>query len=301
MSAWETVFDTQMEIWQWWQSPQGISYANGFVGDMNRKGKGYESMADEFADIEIRRLYRAEPIYVAPEMQDLLDAALPGFEPEELLPSDLVTNHGFVVFPRPFHVLDVSDKKIAWRAMCWSVTDFTWKEGEQSRTEPGIFVTMYSHMDDPDDIGYHPLVYDYAKTKWSLVHMAPWSFGMEIPDDFKAKQSLRQIQCFFRLTMQHITTHEPQPTSRATRRRAKRARMPEKNVTVIRLRRPKTQREGEPVPANYSHRFLVRGFWRNQWFPSLKTHRQIYIHDYIKGPADKPLRISERRAFELVQ
>ena len=299
MSAWETVYDAQMELWQWWHSPQGKAYGDGFIADMNQKGKGYEALSGLLAEFEIRRLWKADPIYVAPEMQDLLDVAVQGFEPEALLPSDLLTNHGFVVFPKAFYVTDVNNLQIAWRAMAWDTYDFVW--GDEGNSRPGIFITMYSHMDDPDDVGYHPLVHTYARTKWSLVHCAPWSFGMEIPEDAKAKMSLRQIQCFFRLTMQHITTHQQYRATRGTRRRAQRYKMPEKNVTVIRLRRPKAHREGEPTPANYSHRFLVRGHWRNQWFPSLDTHRQIYIHDFIKGPEDKPLRISNIRAFELTR
>jgi hypothetical protein len=69
---------------------------------------------------------------------------------------------------------------------------------------------------------------------------------------------------------------------------------------VIRLRRPKAKPEGERT-VDWSHRWLVRGFWRNQWFPSLGIHRQLWISDYIKGPEDKPLRIKPTRAFELVR
>lgn len=301
MSAWETVFDSQMDLWRWWNTPQGRKYADGFIESCNQQQKGYEALSGIFADVEIHRLWQADPIYVAPEMMDLLDAAVTGFEPEPLLPSDLVTTSGFAVFPRPFFALDRNDKVISWRAMLWSSYMFEWRDGEGGKqAEPGILISLYSHMDDPDEIGYPKEAYEYGD-KFSLLHIAPWAFEAEIPDNAKAKQSLRQVQCFFRLTMQHIATHNAHAPSRGVRRRAKRYKMPEKNVTVIRLRRPKTMREGEPSPANYSHRFLVRGFWRNQWFPSLKAHRQIYIHDYIKGPEDKPLRISERRAFELTQ
>jgi len=165
----------------------------------------------------------------------------------------------------------------------------------------GIFLSMYSHMDDPDDIGYPEFARDLSPTKYSLSHIAPWSFNTEIPDDARAKIPLRQLQCFFRLTMQHITTHDKYPTPRATVRRAKRLKFQDRQVTVIRLRRPKTKPQSEGEPINYSHRFIVRGHWRNQWFPSLDTHRQIYIHEFIKGPEDKPLRISDRRAFEWVK
>ena len=52
------------------------------------------------------------------------------------------------------------------------------------------------------------------------------------------------------------------------------------------------RREGEPV--NWTHRWLVDGFWRSQWFPSLGRHRQIWISPYVKGPEDLPLVIKKR-------
>jgi hypothetical protein len=299
MSAWETVFDHQMILWNFFQSAEGAVFANGFKRAMQSTGSwGLELPGQgsdfDFAHYEVERLYRAEPIYVAPEMQDVIEIASQTFEPEPLLPSDLLTPSGFVVFPRPFYVTDRSDKEVAWRALLWHTLTLQFVE----ETTQGILISMYSHSDDPDDIPEPP---SYYTPKLALFHLAPWTFGTEIPDEPKIKQPLRQIQSFFRLTMQHITTHGAHVPSRATRRRAQRMKMPEKNVTVIRLRRPKSKPHGESEPIAHDHRWLVRGHWRNQWFPSLKAHRQIYIHDYIKGPEDKPLRISERRAFELVQ
>lgn len=40
----------------------------------------------------------------------------------------------------------------------------------------------------------------------------------------------------------------------------------------------------------YSHRFIVRGFWRNQAHgPGHSLRRRQWIPPYVKGPADKPL------------
>ncbi|PJE03593.1 MAG: hypothetical protein CK429_32845 [Mycobacterium sp.] len=39
----------------------------------------------------------------------------------------------------------------------------------------------------------------------------------------------------------------------------------------------------------YSHRWVVRGHWRRQWYPSLNRHVPIWITDYIAGPADLPI------------
>ncbi|MGJ6127394.1 hypothetical protein QN239_32970 [Mycolicibacterium sp. Y3] len=40
---------------------------------------------------------------------------------------------------------------------------------------------------------------------------------------------------------------------------------------------------------SYSHRWVVRGHWRRQWYPSLNRHVPIWITDYIAGPADLPI------------
>lgn len=39
----------------------------------------------------------------------------------------------------------------------------------------------------------------------------------------------------------------------------------------------------------WRHRWVVRGHWRNHWYPSLKDHRPVWISPYLKGPADAPL------------
>lgn len=72
-------------------------------------------------------------------------------------------------------------------------------------------------------------------------------------------------------------------------------------MTVVRLRRPRSAPSDEERDVNWAHRWIVSGHWRNQWFPSLKTHRQVWIGSYVKGPEDKPLLLRRGRAFELVR
>lgn len=40
---------------------------------------------------------------------------------------------------------------------------------------------------------------------------------------------------------------------------------------------------------DWSHRWLVSGHWRNQWYPSEGVHRPIWIDAFVKGPSDAPL------------
>jgi hypothetical protein len=38
----------------------------------------------------------------------------------------------------------------------------------------------------------------------------------------------------------------------------------------------------------WSHRWMVRGHWRRQFFPSRHANAPVWIHPHIKGPDDKP-------------
>lgn len=42
------------------------------------------------------------------------------------------------------------------------------------------------------------------------------------------------------------------------------------------------------------HRWVVRGHWRRQWYPSDQAHRVIWIEEHESGATDHPLLIAER-------
>jgi hypothetical protein len=45
----------------------------------------------------------------------------------------------------------------------------------------------------------------------------------------------------------------------------------------------------------YTHQWIVRGFWRNQPYgPERALRRRVWIDSYVKGPADKPLVIEPK-------
>jgi hypothetical protein len=85
---------------------------------------------------------------------------------------------------------------------------------------------------------------------------------------------------------------------RAERRRAERAGLEERDVHVVKLRASLTaERDSEPGAEGtreWRHRWVVRGHWRNQWYPSKDDHRPKWIAPYLKGPTDAPLLGGER-------
>lgn len=67
-------------------------------------------------------------------------------------------------------------------------------------------------------------------------------------------------------------------------------------LLLLRLRRAATV-QGAPsddaAAREFTCRWMVRGHWRQQWYPSRGVHRPIWINPHIKGPDDKPLRTGE--------
>ncbi len=46
---------------------------------------------------------------------------------------------------------------------------------------------------------------------------------------------------------------------------------------------------GEDAGRGYRHRWIVRGHWRQHWYPSRGAHRPIWIDSHVKGPDGAPL------------
>jgi len=66
------------------------------------------------------------------------------------------------------------------------------------------------------------------------------------------------------------------------------------DINVVQLRQVDYARHGQTSVVDWSHRWIVNGHWRQQWYPTQQEHRVIWIPPHIKGPADKPLVVNDR-------
>ncbi len=99
------------------------------------------------------------------------------------------------------------------------------------------------------------------------------------------------LVAFSRLIQQERTAEITQESvrSRAVDKRG-RKRTHVDQITYVDIHR--TARSGNTdseSSRNYSHRWVVRGHWRRQWYPSQERHIPIWITDHIAGPDDKPV------------
>jgi len=232
------------------------------------------------------------------------------------------------------HGMRMSYRAIAWRTVNY---DFGWEpEGPQDypHPKPGLLVHLYHDpIRDPDEIdqktgesGKSAIRVIGAQSGGLVItHITPWVFGESYPDAENETNRLavaadqhgdyhyqeheavglgalaRHVQVIWRLMSQTITVRSQARPPRAARKRYARAGFPDKHVVVVTLRRAHEgsyQERGDGEPVEWSHRWVVSGHWRNQWFPSLSAHRQVWISPYIKGPEDAPLVIRPLRAFK---
>ena len=325
---WEAVMDVQLDLWKHWQSDVGRTFARGFAQSLRDKGDDAHGGMD-LADIEAKKIYQADPISVTEDVLTLVEAAYPTFEIEPLRGSDLLTTHGFVLLPRPYVMRDVSKKRIAIRALAWMPAHQEAVPEQEAEERFGINISMYTYLYDEDDDFNGDILrewQDYRErggqsrpSNFDLVHITTWWFGQSwdkmagdlvLPEDEQRaeagmegfKSTFQFFQAFLRIAQQTITRSDVRRAPRGQRKRAKREEFEDDPfVTIITLRRHESTGEGSGEPANYSHRFIVRGHWRNQWYPSLGEHRQKWIGGYVKGPEDAELIVKPTRAFEVVR
>lgn len=282
--------------------------------------------------------FNADPVYVDPDMMTLWEAAIPGFQPEPLHPQDLITPNGFIWLPRPLEWLDIHGKKASFRAIMWASTEvtITAKDIPAHRPMPGLMLTLLHLAGDPDGSGSppdSPFGHDRRlRGKLMIAHTMPWIFGADYggrvvrvalrdgddpttlvrneageaefgfpqtEDSAAGLSVLKPAQCLLRLIQQTIAVRDDRNVGGQFRGRAQRANFPEKQVVVVTLRRPRApDTDHEERDVAWTHRWLVSGHWRNQWYATIGMHRQIWISPFVKGPEDMPLEVRKVRAFQ---
>jgi hypothetical protein len=251
-------------------------------------------------------LMLSTPIFVAAEMCELVNHAREGFEPEPMLKEDFIVPWGFVYFEEPLYVLDRNQKPVSMGAFSWGPVGHSLDDEGYGE---GVVITFFSSAWAVKD-GFHEFhlkaMADFGAPELQIVHIAPVLFGidpeLESTDEngnpTGAKEWWQTIQTCLRLMQQHISERKAERPPRAARRRAESAGKKETDVMVIRLRRAHVEHAtGETKEIPWSHQWIVNGHWRNHYYPKLKTHRQIWIHPYVKGPEDRPL-VYKRRAYQ---
>lgn len=314
MHRWEDALFEQQRQLEFLKSEGGKRYMAGFEQSMRDR-----SESNSFDTLPLGIIYQttyqtcmqADPIYVSSDVLDMIDYARESFEPEPVLPTDPFTACGFALFPRTLSLIDIQGKKTPIRAIGWLPLRARAEDGME---KGGLWLTYWSHKDDDANAevnDYHTTPLDWSSlgpyASLTVVHAYFLTFNDRMWEDATETvymdAGVRQwtlVQTMWRIGSQVI--RRPQRAPRQARRDAKRHGIDREDITIVTLRRADEfiYGEGDGEPRDWKYRWIVRGHWRNQWYPSLQSHRQVWINSYVKGPDGKPLKMTQR-VFEFVR
>lgn len=128
-------------------------------------------------------------------------------------------------------------------------------------------------------------------------------FDHSLPGVGLVQDCLRLFVATQLVAQQRIGTVDRTRPPRSTRKRAERwdEEGPDRYISLIQLRKKKAVNNEEPKNVDWTHRWIVGGHWRRQWYPSTKTHEWVYIYEHVKGPEHLPLVVRERRVFNFAR
>ncbi|MFF0588429.1 hypothetical protein ACFYWD_20930 [Streptomyces sp. NPDC003781] len=237
--------------------------------------------------LEADRLDSAELYYVSSDMGSLARAAarsVPGFA---LQAEDVPSRCGLMLFETPPHVVPFPGAPCGVKAVCW---------GPMPPNGNGIYGTVYLAR---DEAAPHIAKRTKSRRPWTEPRLIygfgaefAWEFGENdgaSPDSDGFLEGLAPALRATWLLMQQTLarTDETEPT-RASAKRLRRVGREPSPVRVIELRRPAHSGSGDGS-REFHHQWIVRGHWRQQWYPARQVHRPVWIAPHIKGPEGAPM------------
>lgn len=226
--------------------------------------------------------------YVAPDMTELAAAAGSTLPVAQLGAQIMPSATGFIMFDGELGTLLDDDGT-------YSVAGAVWRHDNEEHVDVYPLIEMSGAL--------------MTTPQWLL-----WPIGSDNPagyanedgnldaGTYEGEPIIRTVLAAWLLMQQSIAWTESTQPDRPTSRRLKRAGLPVSPVTIVRLRklvRADEENEGGELVA-WSHRWLVNGHWRQQWYPSAQEHRPVWISPYVKGPDNKPF-LSKTRVMAWVR
>lgn len=263
--------------------------------------------AQYLAHAEAQRVMNGELFWVNADMTELASVAaksMPGFT---LSPQDMPSPWGLMVFERPIRLIKTTGGDVTpIVAAAWGPwAPLNWESG-------GVWVSWYSDVGAAIDRSLSgqfanqagemaPTVAAMLRAECSaLIYdcetVAPFTettvasvdalSGEAAGSDSLGVDLMKAVWLLMQQPLAQSTNVAP---DRAARKRLRRKQEEPAIVRVIELRRPPhSDGDGSGV-REYHHAWVVRGHWRQQWYPAREVHRPVWIAPHIKGPEGAPL------------
>ena len=279
----------QLDAIDVWNSDTGDRIA----AEVKRVRLEMEGMSPSLADIKkmsVHLLERAEPYFLDGVIQEWIMDSLDSF-PSDICMGDVLppSRMGWMLFKRPISAFRDKDPVLYgttelhnWTALAWSTVDRM--VGQEGNREFPVVALDYYHR---TDTGY--LVLGSSQT-WPFHERLHW-WKEATPQPDRTMQHTFVISLFAFMN-QPFSTVESHRLPRSSRRRLQRETgIEDPMINVISLRRAQhTNGQSKGGTREWSSRWLVKGHWRSQYYPSKQKNSPLWIMPYVKGPQDKPLK-----------
>lgn len=300
----DAILDRQVELVSWMKTTQASDFFTRYAESMMST---YGVGSDELVYPAVTNtVFAGEPYYVTGDVKDLLIAASQKLPFDAVLKDFVVPSPaGFIQLERPYLIKDINGNEFEVWALGWCRAMFN--HAEPGTAPTGIVFTAWTHP--YKELGFH--------TPYDLFWVTPWSSStiisvegvMEQYPERTAEEILEAqgetlglikfLATFFAFVNQKVPaiTNTREHSSRPARRRLERSRLViEPSVQVIELRRRESHSSDEKgmSAVQWSHRWIVDGHWRRQYYPSTDSHEMLWISEYVKGPEDLPLVVRDK-------
>jgi hypothetical protein len=332
LSPMARAFQAQMDMLRWNQRDKyARMYADAIVSAFAFPDSDFtrREMTEIGANLHVDIL-AGDTYVVTKEIGQVLQDAAKQVTDFTIVRHDLPSKAGFVWLDEPIVVKDTRGNQLVVQAFGWEITtenyshkmvkalmeshDLPSELGERilsSPMEPVVGTLSWTKPDDPRDHMHE----DWKATSHKiqaphgLISIMSGIFQAEnrtytkdeIVEQFQQKPEDGDLlfSQFFYTFLHFINqpyvvvdtqTHMPRPMVRRAQRLDFTPR-----VSIVHLRRS-VHHGSEPSDEHHewSHRWIVRGHWRKQWYPSLQIHQPVWIHEHIKGPDGAPLIVKEK-------
>jgi hypothetical protein len=265
-------------------------------------------------------------------LQDVFEQTLDGAEHVE--PEELPSASGFIWFDVPLELIERTGGMISIRAMSWGPQAVYYKAPDfaedgpaklQEASKEGVRVVFWAMAGDPTD---HPGILERQVPEIGMLqinHCMSFSFGMRFPKRVPGKigdSALHYAHLAWILLGAEIASHQRARVKGSAQQRLRKS-LKHDDVSVIILRRARPNPDEPKTPEHklidWKWRWFVQSFWRHIERYEMKHHtavsdgdengphcvvcgsRVTLVREFIKGPKDKPLKVSGRQVYRLAR
>lgn len=245
-----------------------------------------EEAACELARLEAARL-AGDLYYVSAPMAELAMRAAPTLPAFTLAPQDVPSESGLMCFESPVCKVEVGGAPTYITGASWGL--FT----PSSARHSGIWVSWYADRGLTIGAGYGfmpRLIYDNdTQIPFSEQPVPAFDASTGRRIDGVGDYPVDVLKSAWLLMQQPLAKSEEVTADRASRKRIQRMQQEAASVRVIQLRRAPSPGGAGESDREYHHQWIVRGHWRQQWYPGRQVHRPVWIAPHVKGPEGAPL------------